>query len=454
MKKKDSVPESERSAFEDARAALERAGEDPSATETFQAPETPEAVDGAETPEIADDAQIPEASASEADDGGETSEPDGDAQTLEAAAPENAENETPGTAQASDTPAPETGDGETPALASETDDAQTPEAAAPETAEDETPDAVQASETFVPAFGAEASAFDADANEPAPEITLAEESENIPEAPVSERVDNAPAESGGEPSGNGAPYAESVRAFAEGAEPEITKTEKHTMEIKEITLNPRRNNPADGAEEAEAVKEPKERAAKPRFQAFERIKEAVRARAEADDGNPPSGSARDAALRKRVMQIEDDETRNYLLDRVLPQMTWYSKRSAQYRTMYYRLMAATIILGGLIPVFSVGGSYAAVKVILALLGASVTAINAYIALHDYHDLWITYQKTREDLIHILYCYFNGAGVFSKKRMSEKDLNVLLVDVCEDTLSKENGGWTTIVQMQTMNGGSI
>ena len=145
------------------------------------------------------------------------------------------------------------------------------------------------------------------------------------------------------------------------------------------------------------------------------------------------------------MQIEDEETRNYLLDRVLPQMAWYSKRSEQYRTAYYRLMALTIFLGGLIPVFSVGGSYAIVKVILALLGASVTAINAYMALHNYHDLWITYQKTREDLIHVLYCYFNNAGVFAQKKMSERDLNLLLVDVCEDTLSKENGGWTTIVQ---------
>ncbi|MBR3569299.1 MAG: DUF4231 domain-containing protein [Oscillibacter sp.] len=448
MKKKDSVPESERSAFEDARAALERAGEDPSATETFQAPETPEAVDGAETPEIADDAQIPEASASEADDGGETSEPDDDAQTPEAAAPETAENETPDAVQASEASAPEAGDDETSALASEPDDAQTPEAAAPETAENETPDAVQASETFVPAFGAEASAFDADANEPAPEITLAEESENIPEAPVSERVDNAPAESGGEPSGNGAPYAESVRAFAEGAEPEITKTEKHTMEIKEITLNPRRNNPADGAEEAEAVKAPRERAAKPRFQAFERIKETVRARAEADDGNPPSGSARDAALRKRVMQIEDDETRNYLLDRVLPQMTWYSKKSSHYQTMYYRFMALSIGLGALIPVCSIGGSHIFFKVVLAILGASVTAINAYLALHKYQELWISYRSTREELLHTLYSYFNQAGVFAQKKMSQEELNVLLVEVCENTLSKENGGWSTTILQKT------
>lgn len=225
---------------------------------------------------------------------------------------------------------------------------------------------------------------------------------------------------------------------ADAPEAEVTEMEKLTMETKEITLGVHHSPPR----EADAT--PREQESKARFKAFERLKDAFKVRAdsaEQADDTPASGSSRDAAIRKRVMQIEDEETRNYLLDRVLPQMTWYSKKSKQYQTMYYRLMAATILMGALIPAFSVGANSTVIKVILALLGASVTGINAYLALHNYHDLWITYRTTREDLIHHLYCYFNKAGVFS----SSEDLDVLLVNVCEDTLSKENGGWTTIIQ---------
>ena len=494
MKKKRRNPEPERSAFESARAALERAGEDPSAPPepsaddtkafvTLRKPESP-SVTEASAPEAADSAATAtadnaQASEPEAADNAEASAPEtvGDAQASEAEAandaPEAADNAEQSEAEP---PAPEA---VSDAQASESKAVDSPEAA-------DNADTAESVEAFAPADNAEMSASAPEAAEnaemPAPEIAEASapvESASAPEtasenisAPTGDAAERAePSETPAPEAVGGATNPEPSDAETLTAEPEasdfeaskpfsdededdgswqdaeIAETERHTMETKEITVGYHRQRTEGGTE---AAKGRKGRGTKSPFNALNQLKDAIQGNADAereDYGNdaPPSGSPRDAALRKRVMQIEDDETRNYLLDRVLPQMTWYSKRSAQYRSMYYRLMAATIFLGALIPVFSVGGSYGVVKVIIALLGASVTAINAYIALHNYHDLWITYQKTREDLIHTLYCYFNNAGVFSQKEMPQKDLNVLLVDICEDTLSKENGGWTTIVQ---------
>ncbi|MBR4211351.1 MAG: DUF4231 domain-containing protein [Oscillibacter sp.] len=373
MGKKHREPEPEKSAFENAKAAFERAGEED--IPAMKTAEPSKAADAPANPEP----PVPETETPASDSATPDSDSGGDAE----ATPSGADSDTPDTTE-SDT------------------DADTPEA----DADGVEADATEADSDETPASGADGDAPDSDDAESAEE------------------------------------YGDDEDDFPDDTGPEVTEMETHTMETKEITLGYHRSQHADADTrpyETQADKEPK---AKIQFKAFDKLKDAFRVQEEqADEARTAAGSARDAALRKRVMQIEDGETRNYLLDRVLPQMAWYSTKSAQYQAMYYRLMGATILLGALIPAFAVGANNSAVKVILALLGASVTGLNAYIALHNYHDLWITYRTTREDLIHHLYCYFNHAGAFS----SAEDLDVLLVNVCEDTMSKEHGGWTTILQ---------
>lgn len=349
--------EPEKSAFENAKAAFERAGEED--TPVMKTVELSEAADAPAPPEI---------------------------------------------------PVPET---ETPASGTDADGAEAP----PSGADSDTPDTTEA---------------DADGDSPesnADSVEADTTEADSDETPVS---DDAETEE---------EYGDDEDDFPDDTGPEVTEMETHTMETKEITLGYHRSQPADADTKPYETQTDKEPKAKIHFKAFDKLKDAFRVREEEAGEAARAGSSRDAALRKRVMQIEDEETRNYLLDRVLPQMTWYSAKSAQYQAMYYRLMGATILLGALIPAFAVGANSTAVKVMLALLGASVTGLNAYIALHNYHNLWITYRTTRETLMHTLYCYFNQAGVFA----SAEDLNVLLVNVCEDTLSKEHGGWTTILQ---------
>ena len=74
----------------------------------------------------------------------------------------------------------------------------------------------------------------------------------------------------------------------------------------------------------------------------------------------------------------------------------------------------------------------------------MTATNAYISLHNFKDLWIVYRKTHGVLTRTLYHYFNNAGIYSQySTQNQKD--VLLVNICEEEISKESDGWYTILQ---------
>ena len=148
-------------------------------------------------------------------------------------------------------------------------------------------------------------------------------------------------------------------------------------------------------------------------------------KAHGGDQSISDGASRDEAIRKRVMRIEDEETRNYLLDRVLPQMAWYGRKSERYETTYHDLKGIEIICGALIPVTALCGLEGAA----AIFGVSVTAINAYMSLHNFRERWKAYQTARETLIHTLYSYFTRAGAFAET----DDLDALLVDMCEKAL---------------------
>lgn len=397
MKKYQSAPKPEESALDSARAALDRAGE-------VEPPVAAEPVDAAKAAE----APVPEPATPEASSD----------------APSADETETP--------PEPEAAANEEEASQEETpvEDAEAKEETEPEAAADE-----------------EEASEESDDEDSA---STPEDSEEPDAAPQTDESDEDAEPEAPPPIGE--PAAD--------AEPEVTETERTTMETREFTLDYRPNGAPEedyedapfeddmDLEEEEYVREPKERRGKSRPKALKKLQAAFRRpeRRKPDaEVKPSQGSSRDEALRNRVMQMEDAETRDYLLNRVLPQMTWYSKKSGQYKKQYQFFMTLTIGLSALIPVSALLTNYTAFKVIVALLGASVTGINAYLALQNYHDLWLTYRSTREDLIHTLYCYFNQAGIFALEKMTPQERNVMLVDLCEDALSKETGRWTTIIQ---------
>ena len=152
-----------------------------------------------------------------------------------------------------------------------------------------------------------------------------------------------------------------------------------------------------------------------------------------------SGKDRNATVAGLIEQVQSGQTKDYISKRIIPQMQWYSRKSQECRQKYYHWTAATIVLSAVIPIASIfadGTLWG--KAVIAALGAIVTASHSFLVLYNYKDLWLTYRKIHETLLHILYCYFTNAGIFTgNASQTEKDL--LLVNTCEEALSYETSG---------------
>ncbi len=142
--------------------------------------------------------------------------------------------------------------------------------------------------------------------------------------------------------------------------------------------------------------------------------------------------------------VENPCTKDYIQNRIIPEMDYYSKRSREYQKTYQRWMTVSIALSALIPVLSILiEENGVIKITIALCGAAVTGLNAYLSLKSYKDLWLRYRTTRETLLSALYCYFNNARMFEKEN-DPRQKDILLVNLCEDILNDENGGWREIM----------
>ena len=91
------------------------------------------------------------------------------------------------------------------------------------------------------------------------------------------------------------------------------------------------------------------------------------------DKGENKSNVRNVALMDLVGQIQNENTKNYVIGRIMPQMEWYSSKGGECKKKYYRWMASSILLGALIPVVSVFADGAVwTKVLLAALGSAVT----------------------------------------------------------------------------------
>lgn len=146
--------------------------------------------------------------------------------------------------------------------------------------------------------------------------------------------------------------------------------------------------------------------------------------------NGQTVNERNADLKKWVETVEDENTRNYIKIRVIPQMDYYSKSSRNNKKQYLRLKRLVIVFSALIPVATLFSDYGIWgKLVIVLFGTSVSAITAYLELQNYDKLWGSYRTKREQLLEVLMYYFMNAGAFSSIP-DQKQKNTLLVEICE------------------------
>ena len=145
------------------------------------------------------------------------------------------------------------------------------------------------------------------------------------------------------------------------------------------------------------------------------------------------------------------ERKNYIKNRVINEIQWYSKKSSGNQKWYKRFMIMSLILSSAIPLVTVLSEELSTlhfKVIISVLGTGVTAISTIIALYSFKELWIQYRYNSEVLKSQLHCYFTRSGEY--KDLEDNEAFNKLVEECEKQINDENSKWEVLKNKKISN----
>lgn len=128
-------------------------------------------------------------------------------------------------------------------------------------------------------------------------------------------------------------------------------------------------------------------------------------------------------------------------ERLLDQLRWYERESAQAKRWFHRLKVVQILIAAAIPAAVAIGADAAVA---GALGAVVVVLEGLQSLFQFQQNWMTYRATAEALKHEQFLYLAGAGPYAGAPRA----GALLAERVEGLVSQEHATWT---QAQSQGG---
>ena len=139
--------------------------------------------------------------------------------------------------------------------------------------------------------------------------------------------------------------------------------------------------------------------------------------------------------------MKEDE---YLKNRLEHQLAWYSKESQHNQKWFKRLRLVEIISATLIPFLSgMGDKISYSPWLIGGLGVLIAVAAATSTLFKYHENWIEYRTTAEQLKHEKFIYLTN----TKPYETEEKFG-LLVERVEALISKENSAWAATTKKQS------
>lgn len=134
----------------------------------------------------------------------------------------------------------------------------------------------------------------------------------------------------------------------------------------------------------------------------------------------------------------------YLKERLDDQLEWYDKKSQYSQKLFKRLRLLEIIAAALIPFLSgMSEKITHYQWLVGGLGVLIAVSAATSSLFKYHENWIEYRTTAEQLKHEKYSYLT-----STKPYDNDDRFSVLVQRIEGLISKENSSWATVTRKQS------
>ncbi|MFH1095921.1 MAG: DUF4231 domain-containing protein [Candidatus Desantisbacteria bacterium] len=131
----------------------------------------------------------------------------------------------------------------------------------------------------------------------------------------------------------------------------------------------------------------------------------------------------------------------YIEQRLEYQINWYSQKSQYNQTWFKRLRLSEIISATFIPFLSgMGDKVPCGPWLIGGLGVFIAVAAASGSLFKFHENWIQYRTTAEQLKHEKFLYLTGT-----KPYESEDKFSALVQRIEGLISKENSSWSQVVK---------
>lgn len=147
----------------------------------------------------------------------------------------------------------------------------------------------------------------------------------------------------------------------------------------------------------------------------------------------------DPSQQKIIMSDFPITDTSYIADRLDDQYNWFERKAAWNQSRYKWLRMAEIGAAALIPVLSAvvsAQSPAWAHWLVPGLGISIALIAGAMSVFKFHENWIQYRTTAEQIKHEKFLYTTQCGPYA-----EADRFAVLVQRVETILMKENASWS-------------
>lgn len=154
--------------------------------------------------------------------------------------------------------------------------------------------------------------------------------------------------------------------------------------------------------------------------------------------------------------MKDSVLKNYIENRVMDQIRWYSKKSSVNQKKYKRYAVISIVLNGVIPIVVLLSDYCAewsfwLKLLITALSSAAGILSALDALGNHKNLWVQYRANCEQLKSTLHLFFMRAGIF--EGLTDDDPATLkrkLAAACEHLFAAEYQQWAALTKESTQS----
>jgi len=142
----------------------------------------------------------------------------------------------------------------------------------------------------------------------------------------------------------------------------------------------------------------------------------------------------------------------YISTRLDDQINWYSRKSGLLKRRYRWLKGATIVIGGLIPVWVALSdshlNWAWLKYIAGVSGAVITIMEGISGMLKDKDTFLAYRAASETLIQEKMQYQSQSGKYA----GANNPFIVFVEAAEGIMAGENAKWVNVQQQPDSNKG--